>query len=240
MNDTYSVIIPAYNEQVWLPKTIISVRKAMETVKMDGELVVVDNNSNDNTAAIAHYYGAEVVFEPINQISRARNTGTRYSRGRFLIFLDADTRLSKELLQMAINRLSTGKCCGGGAFVGLDEPIPKIIRWGLHIWNRFSLAYGIAAGCFIFCTREGFEGIGGFSEKVYASEEFWFSKKMKAWGTKRSMGYEIIEKPSIVTSARKLQWFSPIELILILLIGTFPFAVRYRALCSFWYRRPPR
>ena len=143
MNNTYSIIIPAYNEQVWLPKTIISVRKAMAAVKMDGELIVVDNNSNDNTAAIANYYGAEVVFESINQISRARNTGARHSRGKFLIFLDADTLLSEELLLSALEQLSSGKCCGGGALVGFNEAIPKIIRWGVRFWNGFSKDYGM-------------------------------------------------------------------------------------------------
>lgn len=212
----------------------------MESVKMDGEVIVVDNNSTDNTAAIARYYGAEVVFEPFNQISRARNAGARYSRGNFLIFLDADTLLSKELLQIALKRLSTRKCCGGGALVGLYDNIPPMIRWGVHLWNGFSKTLGLAAGCFIYCLREGFRQIGGFSEKVYASEEFWFSKNLKAWGKKRGMDFEIINDPSVITSARKLQWFSPFELIFILLIGAFPFTVRYRSLCSFWYRRPPR
>jgi glycosyltransferase involved in cell wall biosynthesis len=237
---TYSIIIPAYNEQVWLPKTIMSARKAMESLNVSGELIVVDNNSNDNTAAIANYYGAEVVFEPFNQISRARNAGSRYARGKYLIFLDADTILSKELLRMAVERLSTGKCCGGGALVGFNETIPKIIRWGVRMWNGFSETYGMAAGCFIYCTRKGFNGVGGFSEDVYASEEFRFSNKLKAWGAKRNLGFEIIKHPFIITSARKLQWFSPVELILVLLIGTLPFAARSRSLCSFWYRRPPR
>jgi len=240
MNDTYSIIIPAYNEQLWLPNALLSVRNAMDAIQMPGEVIVVDNNSTDNTASIAWYYGADVVYEPINQISRARNTGAKHSRGKFLIFLDADTLLSEKLLQIAITRLSNDNCCGGGVLVRFNETIPPMIRFGVNLWNGFSKTFGIAAGCFIYSLREGFEQIGGFSEKVYASEEFWFSKKLKAWGKERSMDFRVITDPPVITSARKLQWFSPLELILILLVGAFPFAVRYRSLCSFWYRRPPR
>ena len=63
-----------------------------------GEVLVVDNNSSDQTASVAKSQKVKVVFEPINQISRARNTGARSARGRFLVFLDADTQISFELL----------------------------------------------------------------------------------------------------------------------------------------------
>ena len=50
--------------------------------------------------------------------------------------------------------------------------------------------------------------------------------------------FEIIDQPPIVTSSRKLRWFSPIQIAAILLIGAFPLSTRSRALCAFWYKRP--
>lgn len=234
---TYSVIIPAYNEAVCLPDTLAVLEKAMATLLLPGEVIVVDNNSTDATPEIARKFGARVVFEPHNQISRARNTGGRAAAGDYLIFLDADTFLSSSLLKTAFTNLSTGSC-GGGAVVDFFGPVQPAVRTAMGFWNRFSISFGIAAGCFIYCLRQGFVAIDGFSEKVYASEEFRFSRSLKFWGKGRGLTFQVIKHPPIITSNRKLQWFTPVELFLILLIGAFPLAVRNRSLCAFWYWRP--
>ena len=99
MPTDYSIIIPAFNEAAELPATLAAIRTAMESQSLDGECIVVDNNSTDDTTAIATAAGADqVVFEPINQIARARNAGVAVSQGQHLVFVDADTRISVELL----------------------------------------------------------------------------------------------------------------------------------------------
>lgn len=102
MGPEYSVIVPAYNEEAELGRTLPALCAAMEQSGRAGELIVVDNNSSDRTAAAAAALGARVVFEPVNQISRARNAGARASAGRFLIFADADTVVSPGLLAAAL------------------------------------------------------------------------------------------------------------------------------------------
>src|SRR5438876_11028275 len=75
-------------------------RSAMEAFAERGwpaELIVCDNNSDDRTAQIARAAGARVVFEPVNQIARARNTGAAHAAGEWLIFIDADSHPSREL-----------------------------------------------------------------------------------------------------------------------------------------------
>ena len=54
----YSVIIPAFNEEYWLSKSVPAARAAMNAVGMSGELIVVDNNSTDATTAVAKTLGA--------------------------------------------------------------------------------------------------------------------------------------------------------------------------------------
>ena len=101
------------------------------------------------------------------------------------------------------------------------------------------MTFGFAAGCFIYCLKEGFEAVDGFSEKVYASEEIWFSQKLQSWGKKRNMDFRIITAPAIITSGRKLEWFSPFRLVIPALVLTmFPFLLRFRSFCSHWYYRP--
>ena len=175
MTPCYSIIIPAYNEEKWLTRTLPYLIKTMEPLDVSGEVIVVDNNSTDGTARVARRHNARIVFEPVNQISRARNTGASIAKGCYLIFLDADTFLSPVLLKTALFHLSGGRCCGGGCLVDFDKPISPFSRKILDLWNWISITFGFAAGCFIYCRRDGFEAIGGFSEKVYASEEIWFS-----------------------------------------------------------------
>jgi glycosyltransferase involved in cell wall biosynthesis len=52
-NLIYSVIIPAYNEEVLLPATLASLNLAMGSMTHKGEIIVVDNNSTDKTKQIA-------------------------------------------------------------------------------------------------------------------------------------------------------------------------------------------
>ena len=239
MTPCYSIIIPAYNEERWLTRTLPHLKKAMETLDVSGEVIVVDNNSTDDTARVARRHNTRIVFEPVNQISRARNTGAIIAKGRYLIFLDADTYLSPVLLKTALHHLSSGRCCGGGCLVDFDKPISPFSRKILDLWNWISATFGFAAGCFIYCLREGFEAIGGFSEKVYASEEIWFSNELRSWGKTRNMAFQMISSHRIITSGRKLDWFSPLQLALSAVVLTiFPFSVRFRRLCAHWYYRP--
>ena len=235
----YSVIIPAYNEEQWLPNTLTALREAMGSLTLQGEVIVVDNNSTDRTPQIAREENARVVFEPVNQISKARNAGARIAQGRYLIFIDADTIVLPALLQTALDNLSGGRCCGGGSLVDFDKPLQPLARKALDLWNWVSLQFGFAAGCFIYCLREGFEAVGGFSQKVYAGEEIWFSNRLQSWGYRKQKDFRIITSPRVVTSSRKLEWYSPVQLGLTILMATiFPFSLRFRNACSVWYRRP--
>jgi len=233
----FSIIVPAYNEEAELPRALDALRAAIESTGRAGELVVVDNNSTDATARIAREAGARVVFEPKNQISRARNAGARATQAPYLIFVDADTVIEPELLEAALANLDSGGCCGGGALVAFDAPLSRTARLGVKLWNRLATRRRLAAGAFVYVTREAFEGVGGFSERVYAGEELFFSRAMRRWGRKRGQEFRIIPEPRIVTSSRKLRDCSPARLLLQLALTFVPFFILFRPLCGFWYRR---
>lgn len=233
----YSVIIPAYNEAQFLPRTLAALLSAMAKLDGIGEIIVVDNNSDDTTARIAREYGAEVVFEPINQISRARNAGAFVARSRALIFLDADTCASEALLAAAIRALHSGDVCGGGARVSIDHD-NRFARSVTTLWNALSARLGLAAGCFVFCRRDAFDAVGGFSEEVYASEEIWFSRALRHWGKRCGKLFLILDE-DVLTSGRKIDWLSgPAIAKQMLVFLIFPFAVRSKRFCGAWYKRP--
>src|SRR5690348_10368111 len=100
-----SIIVPAFNEEKLLPRSLAAIRKAASAFERNGietELVVCDNNSTDRTAAVARENGAIVAFEPINQISRARNGGARIATGDWLVFVDADSFPSEKLFERVV------------------------------------------------------------------------------------------------------------------------------------------
>ncbi len=237
----YSLVIPAYNEAATLPATMAAARGAMAGVAaaagLRGELIVVDNNSADDTAAVARAHGAAVVFEGHNQISRARNAGGRAAAGRYLVFIDADTLIDADLLGAALRAMIDDGAVGGGARVAFDREVVWPAKLTLGAWNLYSRLMREAAGCFIFCTAEAFREVEGFSERLYASEELWFSKAIKRWGKAHGKAMIIIAEPAAITSARKADrpLHTAATLALMLL---FPPAVFFRGLCGFWYRRP--
>ncbi|MDQ8194464.1 glycosyltransferase [Coraliomargarita sp. SDUM461004] len=239
-NPTYSIIIPAYNEATELPATLHAIRSAMQTCTMPGECIVVDNNSSDATAHVALAHGADlVVHEPVNQIARARNAGTRQSCGQFLIFIDADTRIPAELLNTALQLLEQNTCVGGGSIIKFEGKVSHIGRCGIALWEQISKLTRTAAGSFLFCRRDAFDAVGGYDESLYASEEVRFSRQLKKWGKAKGLGFTILQHNPALTSARKLKWYSgPQILAWVALMILLPLAVRSRKLCGFWYNRP--
>ena len=83
-------------------------------------MIVVDNNSEDETTAVAREKGATVVHEPVRGVARARNTGARHAEGEVLVFVDADVIVPPKLLD-AIHAAMSDPACVGGA-VDVDYP----------------------------------------------------------------------------------------------------------------------
>src|SRR4051812_2646922 len=111
-----SVVVPAFNEEKLLGESLRAIREAMRVLG-DAELIVCDNNSTDRTAEIAREAGAKVVFEPVNQISRARNAGAKAASGDWLVFVDADSQPSALLFAEMKQAMEAGDCLAGGATV---------------------------------------------------------------------------------------------------------------------------
>lgn len=175
-----SVVIPAYNEEKLLPRCLGHVRAAFHAAGggTAAEVIVVDNNSTDRTAAVARTAGARVVFEPVNQISRARNAGGRAEGGDWLLFIDADSFLSAGTLADLLRCLRRGRCAGGGCLIGL-EPWPPLGTALVRLWDLISCTMKWAAGSFVFARADAFRDVGGFSTELYAAEEIAFSEAVK-------------------------------------------------------------
>ena len=193
-----SFVVPAWNEERWLPATLAAIREAAPHSGRPWEIVVADDGSTDRTAEIASREGAKVVAVAHRQIAATRNSGARAAAGDQLIFVDADTRVSGAAVAAAAAALDSG-AVGGGAAIVFDGRVP--------LWTRLLLPFVVfafrrarlAGGSFFFCRRDAFEAVGGFDERYYASEEIWLAQALKRHGE------FVVLREQVVTSARKVR-----------------------------------
>jgi glycosyltransferase involved in cell wall biosynthesis len=234
-----SIVIPAFNEERLIGETLRCIRPALATFvqrKWETEIIVCDNNSKDRTAEIARAAGAVVVFEPINQISRARNTGAANATGDWLIFVDADSHPSAELFDDVAIEIESGCCLAGGATVRLDGNYPKA-RFIVGLWNAVSRLFRWMAGSFIFCEIHAFRQLGGFSRELFASEEVELSRRLKRLARAQKKRVMILHRHPLLTSGRKLHLYTAREHLMFLMRTVLAGGktLNSREACHTWY-----
>ena len=210
-----SVVVPAFNEECGLAASLDSIRLAMTAVHDAGwtsELIVCDNNSTDRTTEIAAGAGARVVFEPMNQISRARNSGAAIARGDWLVFVDADSHPTAELLSDVVRIIQGGRCLAGGSTVRFENADRAVVFAG-GCWNLTSRIMRWAAGSFIFCDAAAFRQVGGFSLELFAAEEIDLFRRLKRLAHHTGRTIDILHHHPLLTSARKARLYTPREAI---------------------------
>jgi glycosyltransferase involved in cell wall biosynthesis len=225
-----SFVIPAYDEERWIAGTLAAIHAAAAQVGEPYEVVVADDASNDRTAQLAAEHGARVVQVRRRQIAATRNAGARASRGDRLVFVDADTRIDAALLSAALAALESG-AAGGGSAIRFDGALPRyygvLEPWLLWIQRTARFA----GGCFLFCTREAFERVGGFDESMYGAEEIAMSQALKR------QGRFVVLRQRVLTSGRKLRAHSGREVLRVLglLLSKGRRAVESREGLEMWY-----
>lgn len=209
-----SIVIPAFNEERLIARCLQSISASLVanfTPGFTSEIIVVDNNSTDNTANLARQAGAQVVFEPINQIGRARNAGAAEATGDWLLFVDADSVLNPGLLADILRLIEDGKSVGCGSTLQM-QGLPLWANWTLQLWTGMSILFRWAAGALVVCRSDAFRDVGGFSPELYAGDEISLSEHLKQWGRQRGLQFIILTKHPLETSSRKVALYSGREI----------------------------
>jgi glycosyltransferase involved in cell wall biosynthesis len=234
-----SIVIPAFNEERLLGQSLAQIKSAATAFtkrSWEVELIVCDNNSTDRTTEIARAAGAIVVFEPINQIARARNCGALAARGDWLVFVDADSHPSAELFADVADQILSGHCLAGGATIQIDtrDRTARAVTW---LWNCASRLRKLMAGSFIFCDASAFRKIGGFSDKLFAAEEIEFTQRLRKLARSTGKRIVILHRHPLLTSARKLHLYTKREHLRFLrkIIFTKGRALTSRDAAHLWY-----
>ena len=234
-----SVIIPAFNEERLIGETLRQVQAATVAFSRRGwetETIVCDNNSTDRTAELARAGGAVVVFEPVNQIARARNCGAAVASGDWLVFVDADSHPSEELFADVAGQIEAGRCLAGGCTVRLEGHYVagKLIT---RLWNCISRVGTLLAGSFIFCETAAFWQVGGFNRELFAAEEIDLSRRLKRLAREGKKRIVILHRHPLLTSARKVQLYTLREHLrfLIKVVLSPKKVLSNRDACHSWY-----
>jgi glycosyltransferase involved in cell wall biosynthesis len=200
-----SVIIPAYNEEKFLRQTLEHIQQAFKENEREGitwEVIVCDNNSTDETAVIAAEQGATVLFEPINQISRARTTGASMASGDWLLFIDADSYPTPDLMAETLDVMRDGQFIGCGTTV-LVEGGTLFNKLRMERLNPLFRLFNWSGGAYLLVQQDAFEAISGFSSDLYAYEEIDFVIRLKRYGRKQNKKFTVLHRHPVITSGRK-------------------------------------
>jgi glycosyltransferase involved in cell wall biosynthesis len=179
-----SVIIPAFNEEANIAKTLQAIEH--QTLPKDRfEVIVVDNGSTDSTVAIASRFktsfSLQVVTKTGVKISAVRNYGASFAKGDILAFLDADCLTSPTWLEKSLSIADENAIWGAHYLVQQDA------TWVGKVWFDYQATEQEGPASFIpgsnlFIYRDAFQKIGGFGESLETSEDVELSLRARSHG----------------------------------------------------------
>lgn len=179
---TLAVIIPAKNEEVFLPVLLSALRE--QTLQPD-EVIVADAQSTDKTREIAQAFGARVIEGGMP--GAGRNRGAEVAASELLLFLDADvTLMGKDFLEKATREFFERKL----QIATVDVCLPKgktYDKVSHNAYNAYARLWGKvrphATGSCMFVLRALHQSVGGFDERIRLSEDHEFASRAAKKGT---------------------------------------------------------
>ena len=199
-NITVSVVIPAHNEEKYVVRCIENVRRAASRVRCGVEIIVVCNRCTDRTAELAAANGAVVVTDGSRCIASVRNTGIKAARGKVIITIDCDNRMTDGTIREVLGRLNSGKYIGGGAPIRFERYSLLLFANDLLCRLGFRIT-GLYCGIF-WAEKSTFDAVGGFAAKR-AAEDIATAKILRRYGKKEGKKYGCLKKNHLINSTRK-------------------------------------
>lgn len=200
MKPKVSVIIPTFNEERNIDRCLESI--ASQTYR-NLEIILVDDGSTDKTVKIAQGWQKKLNLKIFprkrSERSKTRNFGAKKSSGKYLLFLDTDMELEKEVVTECFKAVRTNPQVKA---VAVTEAVPGL---GKTFWNK---CLSLEMVCYIgeslieaarFFERKIFENLQGFDEKLIAAEDWDLTARIRKSGFKigRTKSFVIHHKKEI-------------------------------------------
>ncbi len=204
-----SVVIPAHNEEEYLPLCLESIKQ--QDYAAEHEVIVVDNASTDNTAKIALDWGAKVVHESKQSPACARQKGAEAATGEIIAFIDADSQAPNGWLSTIVSRfvrepemvVISGPYvyCDAGRIARIASYVNFISIIMDQLFRRAFNKGGAIWGCNFAVRRSALFEVGGFDTSIrFYGEEYELSLRLKRAGKGG-----IVPWLFVLTSARRLK-----------------------------------
>ena len=195
-----TVVIPAHNEEKYIERCIDSIKASARIYGGPVEIIVVCNRCTDKTAELAEASGARVLHNSDRCIAKVRNTGIFDAKGRIVVTIDADNRMTEGSIPEIVSLLGTGKYIGGGAPIRFERySLPLYLND--YLCRISFMLTGLYCGIF-WAEKSTFEAIGGFVE-IKAMEDAKTAKKLKMYGKKLGKKYTVLKENHLINSTRK-------------------------------------
>ena len=199
MSPLVSIIIPTKNSAEFLEECLESIKK--QSYK-DIEIIVVDNFSTDTTVEIAKKY-TDKVFSQGPERSTQRNFGVRQAKGKFVLIIDSDMKLSENVIKSCVEKMTCKQAKesindnsplerGRGVLKpSANSPIALIIpeeSFGIGFWakcKKLERSFYIGVDWMEaarFFDKNIYEKAGGFDENITGGEEWDLSQGVEKFG----------------------------------------------------------
>jgi len=199
-----SIVVPAYNEAALLPRlldTIDAARDRFAGGRDQIEVIVADNGSTDDTAAIARARGSVVAPVSKRMIAAARNGGAALATAPILCFVDADMQIHPETFNAIARTMNDRRYVGGATGVTME-------RWSIGIAITFAAILPLVwltnmdTGV-VFMRREDYLKTGGYPEGRHYAEDVAFLWKLIRLGRSRGQRMTRLRAFKSIASTRK-------------------------------------
>ena len=174
-----------------MEETIKSIKDEMS----EHEIIVVSDASTDSTDKIAMKHADKFLrLEKRSGPAGAKNAGAKLAKGEILVFLDADTRLTKGVLE-EIKKVTRDNVVGTCKIIPAEKKVKH--RIAMSFKNTFVCPFGVSNGI-VFCTKETFQKYGEYAA-VKKQEDGFFVRKVKREGK-----FVVIKRP-VISSMRRFE-----------------------------------
>lgn len=207
-----SIIIPCYNQAVYLPEAVASV--ATQTFS-NWEIIIVNDGSPDDTSEVARQliaiypkYRITLIEKPNGGLSDARNAGIRVSRGKYILPLDADDKLHPQMIEKTLSILKSNS--------SIDIVYTNLQQFGVSnytvITTDFDLNKLIHSNQLNYCSlyrREIWDAVGGYNKNMiygYEDWDFWIACGEKGYVARylpEALFFYRVKEVSMFTKALK-------------------------------------
>ncbi len=182
-----SIIIPTYNEEKYIGKTLESIKR--QDYK-DIEVILADSNSTDATRGIARrrYSKVRLVVKRERGVGIACNAAARTAKGRLLMFLDADTSITRGLLRAYIKAFADGNVVAATGPIVPLESAKKSVKIGYKIVSVYLVKAFMKIGkpstisSNLMVRRSTFLKLKGFNTKMNTYYDWDLSNRLKDIG----------------------------------------------------------